>query len=303
MHFDLSMTGAGQIAENSSVDEIRWNFETMYNLAGPIFIEGAEEGDTLEITILSLSPGPWGWTMIIPGRGLLPDDFCDPYLRIFDLRDGRKTQLTSGIELPIRPFLGTMGVAPNEPEKLAVFPPHKGGGNIDTRHLIAGSTLWLPVWVEGGLFSCGDPHAAQGDGEVCVSAIECRMKASLKFGLQKTRCPGPSYRTPHVLDGAGPCYGTMGIHEDLMEGARIAVRNMITWLGDEHGLRREDAYILCSLAGDLRIHEVVDGGVWNVGFMLPLGVFAEHSAASADGCYATQRERKCDDRKAQSPSS
>jgi acetamidase/formamidase len=153
------------------------------------------------------------------------------------------------------------------------FPPHMGGGNVDCRHLIAGSTLWLPVWCEGALFSCGDAHAAQGDGEVCVTAIECDMRAKLRFDLHKRSTAGPAFTVPQSVGMPGAYYGTMGIDADLMEGARTAVRNMIGWLVAEHGLSREDAYVLCSLAGDLRIYEIVDAGVWNVGMTMPLAVF------------------------------
>ena len=178
-----------------------------------------------------------------------------------------------GVEVPRQPFLGTMGVPTAESGSVSPFPPHRGGGNVDCRHLVAGSTLWLPIWCEGALFSCGDPHAAQGDGEVCVSAVECAMQATLRFELQRRSVPGPAFRTPAAVAVPGPSYGTMGIDADLMEGARKAVRNMIGWLVDEHELSREDAYVLCSIAGDLRIHEIVDAGVWNVGMTLPLDVF------------------------------
>ena len=164
-------------------------------------------------------------------------------------------------------------MATDDPERLSPFPPHKGGGNIDCRHLVTGSTLWLPIWCEGALFSCGDAHAAQGDGEVCVTGIECPMKASLRFNVRKRSIPGPAFHTLAAEAPAGPAYSTMGLSPDLMEGARIAVRAMIVWLVEEHGLSREDAYVLCSLAGDLRIHEIVDAGVWNVGMAMPLHVF------------------------------
>ena len=273
VHFDLPITGDGQVTESSTAATVVWDFETIYNLAGPIHVEGARPGTTLEVEVISLTPGTWGWTAFIPGAGLLPDDFPDPYLKIFDLRDRTAAALAAGVEVPVQPFLGTMGVPTDEPGRFEPFPPHKGGGNVDCRHLIAGSTLRLPIWCEGALFSCGDPHAAQGDGEVCVTAIECGMEATLRFGLGDRAIGSPEYDVPHPVGVPGPYHGTMGIDPDLMEGARIAVRNMIAWLVDEHGLTREDAYILCSLAGDLRIHEIVDAGVWNVGMTLPLAVF------------------------------
>jgi acetamidase/formamidase len=133
------------------------------------------------------------------------------------------------------------------------------------------------VWCDGALFSCGDPHAAQGDGEVCVTAIECDMRASLRFTVERRTISAPAFRTaPGPLlpvDESRGHFGAMGIHADLMEGARIAVRAAIDWLEAEHALSRRDAYVLCSLAGDLKILEIVDSGVWNVGCMLPLSIF------------------------------
>ena len=273
VHFDLPMTGDGQVSESSTADQVTWDFDTIYNLGGPVFVEGAEPGDTLEVEVLELTPGPWGWTTIIPELGLLPDDFPEPYLKIFDLRGRSSAAVAPGVEVPLEPFLGTMGVHTDEPGSHSPFPPHKGGGNIDTRHLVVGSTLWLPVWCRGGLFSCGDAHAAQGDGEVCVTGIECPMQASLRFQLLERSISGPAFRSPAARAPAGATYSTMGLSPDLMEGARIAVRAMIAWLAEEHRLSREDAYVLCSLAGDLRIHEIVDAGVWNVGMAMPLHVF------------------------------
>ena len=274
VHFDLPITGEGQLQETSTIEEVAWDFDTIYNLAGPIHVEGAEPGDTLEVEVLGLTPGPWGWTAFLPDLGLLPDDFPEPYLKTYDLRNRSTATVAPGVEVPLEPFLGTMGVPTDEPGQHSPFPPHRGGGNVDCRHLVAGSTLWLPIWCDGALFSCGDAHAAQGDGEVCVSAIECAMTATLRFRLQKRSIPGPAFTVPYAVGDPGPHYGTMGIDADLMEGARTAVRNMIWWLSSEKGLSREDAYVLCSLAGDLRIHEVVDAGVWNVGMAMPFSVFA-----------------------------
>jgi acetamidase/formamidase len=275
VHFELLMAGHGQVREDSSIEDVVWDFDTIYNLAGPIFVEGAAPGDTLEVEILSLTPGPWGWTAVIPELGLLPDDFPNALLRIWDLRGGTTTALGAKVKVPIVPFIGTMGVALDEPGSFSPFPPHKGGGNIDNRHLVTGSTLMLPLWCDGGLFSCGDAHGAQGDGEVCVSAIECDMSASLRLTLRKHSLPAPSFHVPAAAQRqAGDRHGTMGIDADLHEGARKAVRSMIDWIVEEHGLTREDAYVLTSVAGDLHIHEIVDAGVWNVGMTLPLSVFA-----------------------------
>jgi acetamidase/formamidase len=273
--FDLAMAGRGQVHEGASYEQTAFDFDTLYNLLGPVFVEAARPADTLRVDVLSLEPGDWGWTTILSGLGLLADDFPEPVVRTFDLRNRRFAELTPGVRIPLAPFLGTMGTHPDEPVTAAAFPPHKGGGNLDSRHLVAGSTLWLPVWCEGALFSCGDPHAAQGDGEVCVSAIECDMRARLRFTVEKRAIEAPCFRTAGPLtplaEGAGH-HGAMGVDPDLMNGARKAVRATIEWLVRDHGLSREDAYMLCSLAGDLKIMEVVDSGVWNVGFTIPLSV-------------------------------
>ena len=182
-----------------------------------------------------------------------------------------------GVEIPIVPFCGTMGNCPDRDGSFIPFPPHEGAGNVDTRHLTAGTTFHIPVHLPGARFSVGDPHAAQGDGEVCVAAIECPMRASLRFDVLAAPPPAPGSSpppgslTPRV--DAGGFYGTMGIADDLMEGSRIAVRNMVALLGERHGLEPRDAYMLCSLAGDLKILEIVDAGMWNVGMLVPRSVF------------------------------
>jgi acetamidase/formamidase len=273
--FDLAMAGRGQVQLGARYEETAFDWDTLYNLLGPIYVTGAAPGSMLEVEVVSLEPGKWGWTAILPGLGLLPDEFPDPYLRTFELDGRRSVEIAPGIGVPVSPFLGTMGTHPGEPAVAAPFPPHRGGGNIDNRHLTEGASLFLPVWCEGALFSCGDPHAAQGDGEVCVSAVECDMRAVLRFTLHDRSTAGPAFAVPRPARCDDAYFGTMGIDSDLMEGARAAVRAMLSWLVEEHGLTREDAYVLASLAGDLHIHEIVDAGVWNVGFTLPRAVFAE----------------------------
>jgi acetamidase/formamidase len=278
VHFDSLMAGDGQVVEGGSFADCSIDFDTVYNLCGPVAVAGANPGDTLEIEILEMKPGDWGWCAFLPGMGLLAEDFPDGYYRSFDLRNGTTAKLTDGVEIPITPFFGTMGNCPDKPGQHVPFPPHEGGGNMDTRHLMAGTTLYLPVLLPGAKFSIGDPHAMQGDGEVCVAALECPMTASLRFTLHRHSIPAPWFVTPPGplapgLDGAG-YYATTGIADDLMDGAKAAVRNMIWLLGERHGLSREDAYMLCSLAGDLKIYEVVDMGMWNVGMVMPRSVFS-----------------------------
>jgi acetamidase/formamidase len=275
VHFAIPMAGEGQVAFGARFDECRFDFDTIYNLAGPIAVAGAQPGDTLRIDILSLKTGDWGWCAMLPGIGLLADDFPQGYVRTFPLTSD-PIPFAAGITIPKAPFFGTMGNHPGEPRTNVPFPPHRGGGNMDNRHLQVGTTLWLPVHVPGAHFSVGDPHACQGDGEVCVAALECPMSATLRFTLERKTLPCPQWRSPGALTprtDSGGYHGTMGIADDLMEGARAAVRAMIAWLGDEHGLAPQDAYILCSLAGDLKIIEIVDAGMWNVGMTMPLSLF------------------------------
>src|SRR5215470_3558430 len=251
------------------------DFSQLYPLAGPIFIDGAEAGDVLEVEILRLEPLKWGWTGIIPGLGLLSEDFTQPYIRHFDLTNRFTAPLRHDIEIPIQPFCGTMGVATDDDGALDVLPPTKGAGNIDTRHLTVGARLRLPVYVSGALFSAGDCHAAQGDGEVCVTGIECPMQFSLRFHVVKGRSLRPwsfqFYTTPGPIQPKFDAKGyfvTTAIGPDLMENSQNAVRDMIAWLGREKDLSREDAYILCSEAGDLRISQIVDAGQFCVSFYL-----------------------------------
>jgi acetamidase/formamidase len=252
-------------------------------LTGPVRIRGAEPGDTLEVEILKLTPGAYGWTRFAPGRGLLPDDFQRGFLKIWDLTQD-PAQFRPGIRVPLEPFLGVMGVAPEEPGEHSTMPPRRNAGNIDTKQLTAGSRLFLPVLVPGALFSCGDGHAAQGDGEVCITAIECDMTAELRFQLHKGReLPEFEFQTAGPLlrrtNSAG-WYATTGHGPDLMEASRNAVRHMIAHLGREYGLSREEAYILCSVAVDLKISEVVDAPNWVVSAFLPLSLFAAAPAGS-----------------------
>jgi acetamidase/formamidase len=267
-----------QIGPDSTADVIPGlNWDRVYPLAGPIAVNGAQPGDTLAVEILDLHTQGWGWTAILPGLGLLADDFSEPYLKIFDLTAGDVTWLGEHVAIPIDPFMGTMGVCPAGASAVPVMPPGIFGGNMDTRQLTIGTTLYLPVQVEGALFSCGDAHAAQGDGEVCVTGIESPMYGALRFTLLQDRSiPAPQYLTggplaPQVAGSAW--YGTTGVGPDLYAGAQEAVRAMIDYLSSEHALTPEDAYVLASLAVDLRISEIVDAGHYVVSALVPLAIF------------------------------
>src|SRR3954468_8499201 len=273
---DVSDNQLGPGSQASDIEALDW--DRVYPLAGPIAIEGAQPGDTLAVEILELRTKDWGWTAIIPGLGLLPDDFASAYLRVFDLTNGEHAYLREDVAIPIEPFFGTMGVCPNGAKAQAVMPPGTFGGNMDTRQLVQGTTLYLPVQVDGALFSCGDAHAAQGDGEVCVTGIETPIGATLRLTVEKgRRIPAPQFRTPGPLTpraNRGEWYGTTGVGPDLYASAQDAVRAMIEYVSATYRLSPEDAYVLASLCIDLKISEIVDAGQYVVSALLPLNVFA-----------------------------
>jgi acetamidase/formamidase len=267
-----------QITPTSTSDDIPGlDWERVYPLAGPIAVAGAKPGDTLAIEVLDLHTEGWGWTAVLPGLGLLADDFPDPYLRIFDLSGGDAAYLRDDIAIPIEPFMGTMGVCPAGASAQAVMPPGRFGGNMDTRQLTRGTTLYLPIEVEGALFSCGDAHAAQGDGEVCQTAIECPMFASLRFTLHKGRTiPAPQFRTAGPLTprvGEGGFYGTTAVNGDLYKASQDSIRAMVDHITTTYDMSPEDAYVLCSLTVDMKISEIVDDGQYVVSSLLPLSIF------------------------------
>jgi acetamidase/formamidase len=235
------------------------------------------DASAIAVDVLDLHTLGWGWAAIIPGLGLLPDDFPDPYLRIFDVPGHDVVRFADDIAVPLAPFLGTMGVCPAGASAQAIMPPGTFGGNMDTRQLVRGSTLFLPVQVPGALFSCGDAHGVQGDGEVCVTGLEAPMWVSLRFRLEKGKSiPAPQYRTPGPLtpqvDG-GSYFGTTGVGGDLYVAAQDAVRAMIDHVSGTYGMDPRDAYVLASFAVDLKISEIVDAGQYVVSAVLPESIF------------------------------
>ena len=268
----------GQISPNSTTEVLNaLDWERLYPLAGPVAVEGAEPGDAVEVQVLDIHTEGWGWSAVLPGFGLLSEDFTEPHLKIFDLSPGDYTPFKDGIAIPIEPFFGTMGVSPVGSEKPLVMPPGPFGGNMDTRHLTRGSRLFLPVQVPGALFSVGDAHAAQGDGEVCVTGIECPMYAALRFDLHKGRnLPAPQFATPGPLtprvEGAG-WYATMGVNPDLMQAAKDSLRAMVEHISTTYHMEPVEAYVLASLVVDLKISEIVDQPNWIVSSYLPLSIF------------------------------
>lgn len=282
--FDLRDGGNNQITpENQATILDNLDFNSMDPGFGPVAVEGAEPGDVLRVDILELQPGAYGWTAILNDFGLLSDEFPEPSLKIWDLTaatDKGYAEFKKGIRIPVRPFLGVMGLAPATDEELPTIPPYDWGGNMDCKHITQGATLYLPVQTAGALFSCGDGHAAQGDGEVCGTAIETPMRARLRFTLEKNK---PWVRSPHFLtkEGAQPHadrgqeYAVMGLDVDMREAARKALRAAIEWLGAEKGLERSEAYMLCSVVGDLKIVQAVDMPHYGVVCTIPLGIFVD----------------------------
>lgn len=278
IEFDMLDSAGGQIQADSTREAIRTlDFSRVDQVNGPIYVEGAEPGDTLQIELLDLQPAGWGWTAIIPGFGLLADEFPEPALKIWTLADGWG-EFAPGVRIPLDPFCGEIGLAPAEAGAYSTIPPSRRGGNMDTKHLTAGARLFLPVEVAGALYSMGDGHAAQGDGEVCGTAIEAPMRATVRLTVRKDlTVDEPQFLTAGPLTprtNTAQWYACDGVAPDLHEAARKAIRQMIAHLQASYGLSREQAYMLCSVAVDLKISEIVDAPNWIVTAYLPLSLFA-----------------------------
>jgi acetamidase/formamidase len=276
--FETLEASAGQVRRDSTSASLRTlSFDPIHPLTGPVYVDGAQPGDALEVEVVSLEHKGWGWNAVLPGFGLLADDFTEPYLHHYRLE--RETCLfDESIRIPYEPFCGVMGVALAEPGRFDTIPPRRNGGNLDIRHLTPGSRLLLPVLVPGALFSCGDCHSAQGDGEVNGTGIETAMTVTLRFGLRRNaaipelRFITPARRRLTVADEDG-YFVTTAHGPDLFECSQRAIRYMIDHLATEHGLMRAQAYCLCGAAVDLKISEIVDAPNWIVSAYLPLSIF------------------------------
>jgi len=265
----------GQVRRETRSDELLGlDFSLMNPVAGPVFIRGARPGDTLEVEILEVRTDAWGWTGIVPGFGLLADDFRRPWLRISEI-EGGVVRYGDSVTVPCRPFPGTIGVVPSRPGLHSVLPPSEFGGNLDVRYLTAGTTLFLPVGVDGALLSIGDGHAAQGDGEVCGSAIETGMEIAVRIRVRgDLRIVAPQLLVQGAETGQpGSAYVTTGVADDLRQAAQDAVRAMIEHLMTVRRLDAEEAYGLTSIAGELRINEMVNAPMWVVSMAVPDAVF------------------------------
>lgn len=268
----------GQVTPDWTAEHLgQIDFSKIHALTGSVFVKGAAPGDVLQVEILEMKHKDWGWSAHLKGVGLLSDDFDFDYIHHWRL-DGNSCYSTEldFLHVPFEPHPGCIGVAPKEDGRFTTLPPRANGGNVDVRDMTIGSTVWLPVFVEGALFATGDCHAAQGQGEVCVTGIESPMEVTMRISVRKDislkevqlyrPSPVSSLDTKgyHITTAHGP---------DLMENAKNAVRYMIDWLTDNHDMNRSQAYILCSVAGDLKISEIVDAPNWIVSMHMPLQIF------------------------------
>jgi acetamidase/formamidase len=276
--FETQEASANQITAGSTSAHLgALSFDPIHPLTGPVYVEGAEPGDALEVEILGLQHKGWGWNGVIPGFGLLGSEFTEPYLHHYTLR-GDECEFRSDIRIPYEPFCGVMGVAPRDSGRVGTIPPGAHGGNIDIRHLTPGTRVFFPVWVPGALFSCGDCHAAQGDGEVNGTGIETPMAVTLRFNVVKNaNLPELRFITPPgkklTVADSGGYYVTTAHGPDLFAGAQQATRYMIEYLVSNYQMSREQAYCLCGAAVDLKISEIVDAPNWIVSAYLPLSIF------------------------------
>jgi acetamidase/formamidase len=276
--FETLEASACQITPDSKDEAVaHLSFDPIHPLTGPVYVEGAEPGDALDVEVMSIKHKGWGWNAVIPGFGLLGEDFPTPYLHHYKL-ERTHCEFRQDILIPYEPFCGVMGVAPREPGRLNTIPPRENGGNIDIRHLTPGSRVRFPVLVPGALFSCGDCHSAQGDGEVNGTGIESPMTVTLRFQVMKgANIPELRFITPPgkklTVTDEGGYFVTTAHGPDLFKDAQQSIRYMIDYLSAEYDMTREQAYCLCGAVVDLKISEIVDGPNWIVSAYLPLSIF------------------------------
>ncbi|MHA2074947.1 MAG: acetamidase/formamidase family protein [Candidatus Hodarchaeales archaeon] len=255
-----------QVIRNPEDLPINFDMERINPATGPVHIEGAEPGDTLEVHILNIDVAKQGACCIIPKFGYIHEDYPEPWTRIIPIKDGY-AEFSEKVKIPIDPFPGTIIVAPSEGSHGTLI-PMEYGGNMDSKACRVGTTVYLPVFVEGALFGVGDVHAVQGDGEVCGTAVEVDAEVTIKLIVnKKKKIKRPQYETDKF-------YMTTAWGENTDAAAKLALRDMINWLVEEKNLTREEAYALCSCTVDLRVSQFVDitPGVRAV---LPKGIFIE----------------------------
>jgi formamidase len=320
----------GQVNPHSTAaDLLKTSLGVVHPLTGPVYVDGAEPGDLLEVKIVEVEPQPFGFTVQVPGFGFLRDLFTEPYIVPWTIADGFATSLAlPGVRIPGAPFMGVIGLAPSHelltqinkretdlagrggvvllPDAKGAIPsdpaiaatamrtiaPHETGGNLDVKQLTKGTTLRMPVYVRGALFSVGDAHFAQGDGESCGTAVEmsatcyCSFnilkRAATKYGVKDVQFYRNDYfTTPEMAvprrffatTGQSSTREGMAHSEDATLAARNALLNMIDYLVHERGFTRQQAYAICSVAVDLKVSELVDVPNFVVSAFLPLDIF------------------------------
>lgn len=267
VHVECTDASGGQVQSGTTLDEyLAIDRTRIHALSGPIWIDGAEPDDVLEIDVLATRHCGWGWSSIVPGLGFLKDRFREPFFFSWQL-DGESTRSLAPAIVPLRPFLGVMGVARAEDGSFRTRAPGPFGGNLDVRDLCAGSRLYLPVYNNGALFSCGDGHAAQGDGEVCINGIECPLDITLRFRLHKHQpLAGPIVESSDVIaqDSLADSWVVVESGTDPADTARAATGRMIDLLVSRWGFTEIHAYILCSVTLKLRLSQVVNEPTFTV---------------------------------------
>ncbi|MBT6831221.1 MAG: acetamidase/formamidase family protein [Rhodospirillaceae bacterium] len=282
VYFETLDASNGQVTPDSSAQDVRHlDFDNVNPVTGPVYVDGAEPGDALKITLLEFAPSGWGWSANIPDFGLLADDFAEPYMHHWhyppELSEAVPYEGTHA-RVPFKSMRGAIGTALAEPGQHNILPPREAvGGTMDIRDMSLGTVLYLPVQVPGALLSMGDPHAAQGEGEVCGTGVESPIDVNARIELVKGAAPSaPRFTTPGSttdhLSGAG-YEVTTGIGPDLLENARTALRRMVELISGQQSLAPVDVYLLCSVCADMRLSQVVDDPNWIVSCYFPRIVF------------------------------
>jgi acetamidase/formamidase len=272
VNIECQDSSGGQVRPGSTVaDYLNIDRSKIHALTGPIFIEGAEPGDVLQIDVLQVVHKGWGWSSVINGLGFLKQRFAEPFLFHWSL-ESKATRSLHPAVVPLRPFCGVMGVASAEDGEFRTRPPGAFGGNMDVRELCTGATLYLPVFNRGALFSAGDPHAAQGDGEVCINGMECPADATLRFKVHKQRAlRGPLIESAESVcsDAVADSWIVVESGIDAIGAAQAATSRMIDLLAEVWGFDPVHAYLLCSVAMKLRLSQVVNEPMITVSAALP----------------------------------
>jgi acetamidase/formamidase len=271
VEFECQDSSGAQVHPLMTVEEFQGiDRGKIHALTGPVEVDGAEPGDVLQVDVLEVQHKGWGWSSVIPGLGFLKERFAEPYLFHWELEKDLTRSLGPAV-VPLRPFCGIMGVAPAEHGEFRTRPPGVFGGNMDVRELSTGATLYLPVQQPGALFSCGDAHAAQGDGEVCINGIECPADVMLRFTLHKGKSlAGPLVESVGVIVGSS--WLVVESATDAMDAARAATNRMIDLLITEWGFEPVQAYLLCSVAMKLQVSQVVNEPMITVSAAIEKGV-------------------------------